>query len=76
MPRSARDKRLRLDPQSQTPQESSMAKSAKTPAKKAFAPRLPDSLSARRKGDIAILRLSRPHTPNARNDGTILGIGA
>ena len=31
-----------------------MAKASKRPAKKAFAPKLPDSLSAKRKGDIAI----------------------
>src|SRR3954462_5475754 len=51
-----------------------MAKASKRPAKKAFAPKLPDSLSAKRKGDIAILRLSRPQKRNALNDGMILGI--
>ena len=53
-----------------------MAKASKRPAKKAFAPKLPDSLSAKRKGDIAILRLSRPQKRNALNDGMILGIEA
>jgi enoyl-CoA hydratase/carnithine racemase len=37
---------------------------------------LPPSLHAERKGDIAILRLSRPEKRNALDDGTILGIEA
>jgi enoyl-CoA hydratase/carnithine racemase len=53
-----------------------MAKASRKPAKRPFAPKLPDSLSARRKGDIAILRLSRPQKRNALNDGMILGIEA
>ena len=53
-----------------------MAKVSRKPVKKAFAPKLPDSLLARRKGDIAILRLSRPQKRNALNDGMILGIEA
>jgi enoyl-CoA hydratase/carnithine racemase len=53
-----------------------MAKASRKPAKKPIAPKLPDSLSARRKGDIAILRLSRPQKRNALNDGMILGIEA
>jgi enoyl-CoA hydratase/carnithine racemase len=39
-----------------------------------FAPKLPPSLTAERKGDIAILRLSRPQKRNALDDATILGI--
>src|ERR1700742_4736723 len=56
-----------------------MAKASKKPskpAKKPFAPKLPASLSAKRKGNIAILRLSRPQKRNALNDGMILGIEA
>jgi enoyl-CoA hydratase/carnithine racemase len=53
-----------------------MAKSSKKPVKKPFAPKLPASLTARRKGDIAILRLSRPQKRNALNDTMILGIEA
>jgi enoyl-CoA hydratase/carnithine racemase len=39
-----------------------------------FAPRLPASLKAERRGDIAILRLSRPQKRNALDDTTVLGI--
>src|SRR3954470_8943548 len=53
-----------------------MAKSSKKPTRKPFAPKLPASLTARRKGDIAILRLSRPQKRNALNDTMILGIEA
>ena len=57
-----------------------MAKSSKKPARKPdrrpLAPKLPASLTARRKGDITILRLSRPQKRNALNDGMILGIEA
>jgi enoyl-CoA hydratase/carnithine racemase len=41
-----------------------------------FAPHLPASLRAERKGEIAILRLSRPEKRNALDDATILGIEA
>src|ERR1700744_6387305 len=50
-----------------------MAKKAGRKASR-FAPKLPASLTAKRKGDIAILRLSRPQKRNALDDGTILGI--
>ena len=46
------------------------------PAKKPFAPKLPPSLAAKRRGDVAILRLSRPQKRNALDDTTILGIEA
>ena len=46
------------------------------PSGKSFAPNLPPSLHAERKGDIAILRLSRPEKRNALDDETILGIEA
>jgi enoyl-CoA hydratase/carnithine racemase len=46
------------------------------PAKKPFAPKLPSSLTAKRRGDVAILRLSRPQKRNALDDTTILGIEA
>jgi enoyl-CoA hydratase/carnithine racemase len=51
-----------------------MAKPSKKPAKRPSAPTLPASLTAKRKGDIAILRLSRPQKRNALDDATILGI--
>ncbi len=44
------------------------------PSKKPFAPKLPPSLTAKRRGSIAILRLSRPQKRNALDDATILGI--
>ena len=53
-----------------------MAKASKKPAKKAFAPKLPDSLSGKRRGDIAILRLSRPQNRYALIDVMILGFEA
>jgi enoyl-CoA hydratase/carnithine racemase len=43
------------------------------PSKSAF-PKLPASLTAKRQGNIAILRLSRPQKRNALDDTTILGI--
>ena len=43
-------------------------------SKKPFAPRLPPSLTAKRRGNVAILRLSRPQKRNALDDTTILGI--
>ena len=48
----------------------------KSRSKKPFAPKLPASLTAKRKGDIAILRLSRPQKRNALDDTIILGIEA
>ena len=45
------------------------------PSKSAF-PKLPASLTAKRQGNIAILRLSRPQKRNALDDTTILGIEA
>src|SRR5689334_19283165 len=47
-----------------------MAKSSKKP----FAPKLPPSLTAKRRGNVAILRLSRPQKRNALDDTAILGI--
>ncbi len=44
------------------------------PSKKPFAPKLPPSLTAKQRGNIAILRLSRPQKRNALDDTTILGI--
>jgi len=38
-------------------------------------PKLPDSLRLERDGEIAVLRISRPHKRNALDDATILGIG-
>ncbi len=38
--------------------------------------KLPPSLHTERKGDIAILRLSRPEKRNALDDGTVLGLEA
>ena len=46
------------------------------PTSKGFASDLPPSLHAERKGEIAILRLSRPEKRNALDDATILGIEA
>ena len=43
------------------------------PSKSTF-PRLPSSLAARRRGDIAILTLARPQKRNALDDDTVLGI--
>ena len=45
------------------------------PSKSAF-PKLPASLTAKRRGNIAVLRLSRPQKRNALDDTTILGIEA
>src|SRR6266700_7422288 len=36
--------------------------------------RLPSSLVAEREGEVAILRLNRPHKRNALDDDTIIGI--
>jgi enoyl-CoA hydratase/carnithine racemase len=46
------------------------------PSGNSLAPNLPPSLHAERKGDVAILRLSRPEKRNALDDATILGIEA
>src|SRR5918997_454427 len=46
----------------------------KTPSASGFAPDLPDSLAAERRGDIALLRLARPHKRNALDDEMIFGI--
>ena len=43
-------------------------------ASRAAFPKLPISLSAKRRGDIAILQLSRPQKRNALDDGTVLGL--
>lgn len=51
-----------------------MAKPSKKPLKKPYAPKLPASLAAKRRGDIAILRLSRPQKRNAIDDTLVLGI--
>ena len=58
-----------LDRPHRTPHESGMAK----PSKTAF-PKLPPSLTAKRRGNIAILRLSRPQKRNAIDDTTVLGL--
>src|SRR5476651_1033739 len=42
--------------------------------KKPFTPKLPPSLTAKQRGNIAILRLSRPQKRNALDDTSILGI--
>ena len=43
------------------------------PSKSAF-PKLPASLAAKRRGDVAILALARPQKRNALDDTTVLGI--
>jgi enoyl-CoA hydratase/carnithine racemase len=50
-----------------------MTQAMATPSRNAF-PDLPASLAAERRGDVAILTLSRPHKRNALDDDTILGI--
>ena len=45
-------------------------------ASKSEFPDLPTSLSAERRGEIAVLRLARPEKRNALDDATILGIEA
>ena len=52
-----------------------MTRSMAAPSKNEF-PDLPPSLSAERRGEIALLRLSRPEKRNALDDATILGIEA
>ncbi len=47
-----------------------------TTSKSAFAPKLPSSLAAERRGEIAFLRLARPEKRNALDDTTIRGIEA
>jgi enoyl-CoA hydratase/carnithine racemase len=44
------------------------------PSRKSFTPKLPPSLTAKLRGNVAILRLSRPQKRNALDDTTILGI--
>ena len=39
-------------------------------------PALPDSLRLERVGEVAVLRIARPHKRNALDDPTVLGIGA
>jgi enoyl-CoA hydratase/carnithine racemase len=51
-----------------------MPKQSKTPSKSTFAPKLPSSLTAKRRGDVAILRLSRAEKRNALDEATIHGI--
>ena len=51
-----------------------MRKPVKKASRKPFAPKLPASLTAKLRGDIAVLRLSRPQKRNALDDTTILGI--
>ena len=51
-----------------------MPKPSKTPSKSTFAPKLPSSLTAKRRGDVAILRLSRAEKRNALDEATIHGI--
>jgi len=46
-----------------------------TPSKSGF-PKLPPSLAAERRGEVAILTLKRPQKRNALDDATILGIEA
>ena len=41
-----------------------------------FAMKLPCSLSAERRGDVAVLRLNRAHKRNALDDDTVLGLDA
>src|SRR5215218_3820456 len=53
-----------------------MRKPSKKPSGKPFVPKLPASLTAKRRGEIAILQLSRPQKRNALDDTTILGIEA
>jgi enoyl-CoA hydratase/carnithine racemase len=43
------------------------------PAKREF-PKLPPSLAVKRRGDVAILSLTRPHKRNALDDTTVIGI--
>ncbi len=43
-------------------------------AKRGSARRLPGTLTVQRKGEIAVLRLSRPHKRNALDDDTVLGL--
>ena len=51
-----------------------MRKPVKKASRKPFAPKLPASLTAKLRGDIAVLWLSRPQKRNALDDTTILGI--
>jgi enoyl-CoA hydratase/carnithine racemase len=51
-----------------------MPKPASKSSKSKFAPKLPASLTAKRRGSVAILRLSRAQKRNALDEATILGI--
>ncbi len=53
-----------------------MTRVMRKPSKSKFAPKLPPSLTAKRKGNVAILRLSRPQKRNALNEEIILGLEA
>jgi enoyl-CoA hydratase/carnithine racemase len=50
-----------------------MTQAMATPSKTGF-PKLPASLAASRRGDVAILALARPQKRNALDDTTVLGI--
>jgi enoyl-CoA hydratase/carnithine racemase len=51
-----------------------MPKPPSKSSKSKFAPKLPASLTAKRRGSVAILRLSRAQKRNALDEATILGI--
>src|SRR6476620_7764521 len=51
-----------------------MSRPMAKPSKKPFAPTLPPLLTAKRRCNIAILRLTRPQKRNALDDTTILGV--
>ena len=71
--RGVRGAVVRLDRPEWTPHESDVWQSR---PRSAFTPKLPPSLTAKRRGDVAILRLSRPQKRNALDDTTVLGIEA
>src|SRR5258708_5190368 len=51
-----------------------MSRAMAKPSRKPSNPKLPPSLTAKLRGNVAILRLSRPQKRNALDDTTILGI--
>ena len=53
-----------------------MPKPSKKISKRPLAPKLPSSLTAQQRGNVAILRLSREQKRNALDEATILGIEA
>jgi (methylthio)acryloyl-CoA hydratase len=53
-----------------------MATPSKSRSASRSVPRLPSSLSVKRKGEVAILSLARPQKRNALDDATILGLEA